>query len=917
MISAVSYEEQALTIEQQAQARENIGAQPIGDYALKSDIPDISSTPTIIDVIELPTENINENTFYRLLHGSLVVNQIVLNSHICHCVESLPTIGLPAGNIDYTEGHFYYNVSNGELYGYVDDILSAGLGVPSSWYPAATLLGALDLEYSGVITNILDDPKDDTFRLLLEYIIYSYKSGWTSQKTIGWAGTGPSSEVFNHLTNIASGMCSHAEGYFSHAEGDHSHAEGYFSHAEGDHSHAEGYFSHAEGNHSHAEGNHSHAEGYFSHAEGNQSHAEGLQSHAEGNHSHAEGDSSHAEGYCSHAEGYSSHAEGKGFFDYKIISGSANSIVYTINDLNDLIVGASIRHVIYNNNNVPTYNTAKIISIDTINKTITVNRTLSADTDINGQSVSVYVNGLALGDNSHSEGNQTIAAGRSQHTQGEFNIIDPDYDVNDNNKRGKYAHIVGNGSSHTSRSNAHTLDWEGNAWFQGDVYLGGTGQDDENAVRLAKVSEIPDISGLASESYVANKIAEKINEDELSTIINDALFQAKISGEFNGKDGADGKTPVRGTDYWTPADQEAIVQQVIAALGTPVFGRVDGENNIILTGELADGTYTIKYEDADGNVTEIGTIDTTSAPSYTNWIPKSTGIDGSIYNGKGYKENTRWSLSGGGDVDATGVTVSGYIPVKTGDVIRIKNITMNKNVTDNSCVVCYFWSRTATDGASANAADITNYFNGVFDASGNLTEFTIDANSSLGGVKYIRLNTGYIGADSILTINEEISGSTPAPAPTYTNLFVPETCTLNKRTNSSGNVSDNVGGFLTDFIDLGDAMASGDTNVLHYKNMYFYSTNLKNSSYAIVTYLTYYDNDKKFLKSVVQTDVVDILSDKGDYTKTLDASLTSARFIRLSAVLVPNPSTVTTITALTSKDQLANCKIALNETITD
>ena len=71
-----------------------------------------------------------------------------------------------------------------------------------------------------------------------------------------------------------------------------------------------------------------------------------------------------------------------------------------------------------------------------------------------------------------------------------------------------------------------------------------------------------------------------------------------------------GYTPVRGTDYWTEADQESIVQQVIAALGTPVFGRVDADNNIILTGELAEGSYTLKYEDAEGNVTEVGTIST-------------------------------------------------------------------------------------------------------------------------------------------------------------------------------------------------------------------------------------------------------------------------------------------------------------------
>jgi hypothetical protein len=82
-----------------------------------------------------------------------------------------------------------------------------------------------------------------------------------------------------------------------------------------------------------------------------------------------------------------------------------------------------------------------------------------------------------------------------------------------------------------------------------------------------------------------------------------------VKNGSKGNKGDPGTTPQKGIDFWTPADQEAIVQQVITALGTPVFGRVDADNNIILTGELADGTYTLKYEDAAGNLTEIGSID--------------------------------------------------------------------------------------------------------------------------------------------------------------------------------------------------------------------------------------------------------------------------------------------------------------------
>jgi hypothetical protein len=69
-------------------------------------------------------------------------------------------------------------------------------------------------------------------------------------------------------------------------------------------------------------------------------------------------------------------------------------------------------------------------------------------------------------------------------------------------------------------------------------------------------------------------------ETELDAAVEDALEQAKASGEFKGEKGdkgdtgsagaagADGKTPVKGTDYWTAADRAAIVNDVLAALPT-------------------------------------------------------------------------------------------------------------------------------------------------------------------------------------------------------------------------------------------------------------------------------------------------------------------------------------------------------------
>ena len=71
---------------------------------------------------------------------------------------------------------------------------------------------------------------------------------------------------------------------------------------------------------------------------------------------------------------------------------------------------------------------------------------------------------IASGTASHAEGNGTIAAGTNQHVQGKFNIEDAS---------NKYAHIVGNGDSKDARSNAHTIDWDGNAWFAGNLSMDG------------------------------------------------------------------------------------------------------------------------------------------------------------------------------------------------------------------------------------------------------------------------------------------------------------------------------------------------------------------------------------------------------------------------------------------------------------
>lgn len=93
-------------------------------------------------------------------------------------------------------------------------------------------------------------------------------------------------------------------------------------------------------------------------------------------------------------------------------------------------------------------------------------------------------NSVANGESSFAFGCGANAYGFGQSVFGVGNVLDTN---------GKYLHIVGNGTFSeyniiTDCSNAHTLDWEGNAWFAGDVYVGSTSgtNKDEGSVKLQK-----------------------------------------------------------------------------------------------------------------------------------------------------------------------------------------------------------------------------------------------------------------------------------------------------------------------------------------------------------------------------------------------------------------------------------------------
>ena len=100
---------------------------------------------------------------------------------------------------------------------------------------------------------------------------------------------------------------------------------------------------------------------------------------------------------------------------------------------------------------------------------------------------------------SHAEGYMTTASGIASHAEGyattasaDYQHVEGVYNIDDDTNRDKL-HIVGNGK-YDKRSNAHTLDKSGNAWYAGDVYVGSTSGTNRDAGSKK----------LATEAYVDN-----------------------------------------------------------------------------------------------------------------------------------------------------------------------------------------------------------------------------------------------------------------------------------------------------------------------------------------------------------------------------------------------------------------------------
>lgn len=152
---------------------------------------------------------------------------------------------------------------------------------------------------------------------------------------------------------------------------------------------------------------------------------------------------------------------------------------------------------------------------------------------------------------------------------------------------------------------------------------------------------------------------------------------------------------------------------------------------------------------------EIVVAESVTSPAYTNRVPLSVDASGAIYNGVGYKSGVSLNSSGA-EISGSGLAVSGYIPVKKGDIIRIKD-TSQANF-DMTLMMTLTADKAGTANCGKDIAAIrTNAVYGTITTNGNVATWDT---SGIGyyfwnNFAWFRVTTH--SADAIVTVNEEIT----------------------------------------------------------------------------------------------------------------------------------------------------------------
>ena len=204
----------------------------------------------------------------------------------------------------------------------------------------------------------------------------------------------------------------------------------------------------------------------------------------------------------------------------------------------------------------------------------------------------------------------------------------------------------------------------------------------------------------------------------------------------------------------TEADKSDIARMVIESLGgNPVFGYVDENNNIIVSGKLADGTYSVKYEMEDGTTIDIGDLEFDSNVYYsvTNNLTNCTNSNSTTQAIEGNSYTDTISANSGYELSSVTVTMGGSPVSLSGGNINIANVTGDIVITAvaEKAVVNYtnlFTPSEATLNQRVNSSNVLketpgHFVTGFIDVS-NKTPFTSTTKLYVKGANFNQTSSG-------------------------------------------------------------------------------------------------------------------------------------------------------------------------------
>lgn len=234
----------------------------------------------------------------------------------------------------------------------------------------------------------------------------------------------------------------------------------------------------------------------------------------------------------------------------------------------------------------------------------------------------------------------------------------------------------------------------------------------------------------------------------------------------------------RGSLYWFDSSKTFIGNSNITTTDSlsnwqPVYDEAGNVSQITVPSGVGSSTAYIRICCQDITAASVITVnekiyddDTGGSGGETPETPVvpdvPTGDFTNVLTEVGFTENSRFSSSSKTDTAATGWDITGYIPAKRGDTIRMINVDFvdldgGGGATSRAMVYSFDADKTyitCSDGYSADNK-MSDAWSPVYDADGDTVQFTIPSSYS-STVAYIRIGARDISQYSVITVNEAI-----------------------------------------------------------------------------------------------------------------------------------------------------------------